>query len=79
MPHDQLEYLLSTKEFAGNNGHTIISKNSLKQGLALVRQSGYAWTMKKMNLVFDVLGPGSSTKMGPRLPPSALRELQVKL
>jgi DNA-binding IclR family transcriptional regulator len=64
MPHDQLKYLLSAKEFAGHNGHTIISKNSLKRELALVRQSGYAWTMKKMNLMFDVLGPGSSKKMG---------------
>jgi DNA-binding IclR family transcriptional regulator len=42
LPHEQLEYLLSTKEFARHNARTIISKSALRRELALVRQSGYA-------------------------------------
>jgi DNA-binding IclR family transcriptional regulator len=42
LPENELNYLLSTKDFARHNGRTIIAKSALRRELTLVKQLGYA-------------------------------------
>jgi DNA-binding IclR family transcriptional regulator len=79
MQHHQLEYLLSTKEFAGHSGYTFISK---KWGEARI---GYSQAVK-LRLDNEENEPGVPCigarvfdENGPRLAPLVLRDLQVKL
>jgi len=56
LPHEELEYLIMTKDFARHNAKTVVSKGALRRELAVVRQSGYALDNEEDELGLCCLG-----------------------